>query len=78
MNDFALAHKTYQDALFLANRYSSQSMFKAAALRGIGFILIEMERLDEAEEALQKSLIIEPDNDVAINELEYINELRGP
>ncbi|MDG9671041.1 tetratricopeptide repeat protein [Hahella sp. CR1] len=77
LDELSRAHETYQDALELAGRYSSQSVYKAAALRGIGFILIEMQRLDEAEEALQKSLAIEPGNDTALNELAYIKELRG-
>ncbi|WP_020405312.1 tetratricopeptide repeat protein [Hahella ganghwensis] len=77
LNELSSAYDTYRGALKLADRFSSQSIYKAAALRGIGFILIEMDKLEEAEEALQKSLIIEPDNDVALNELAYIQQLRG-
>lgn len=52
----------------------------AMATRGRGFVLIEMEKLDEAERAFQASLELEPNNPVALNELEYIAQLRegGP
>jgi tetratricopeptide (TPR) repeat protein len=48
----------------------------ACARRGSGFLLIEMGRLDEAEEDFQASLVLEPDNLLARNELEYIDRLR--
>jgi tetratricopeptide (TPR) repeat protein len=48
----------------------------AVAWRGRGFVLIEMGRLDEAEAAFKSSLAIDPDNPVALNELEYIEHLR--
>jgi tetratricopeptide (TPR) repeat protein len=49
----------------------------AIARRGRGFVLIEMQRLDEAEEAFNASLEIEPGNEVALNELRYIQNLRN-
>jgi tetratricopeptide (TPR) repeat protein len=48
----------------------------ALAHRGRGFVLIELQRLDEAEAAFQASLELEPDSRLAINELEYIAHLR--
>jgi tetratricopeptide (TPR) repeat protein len=48
----------------------------AVALRGRGFVLVEMEDLAPAERAFQESLKIEPGNDVACNELRYIAQLR--
>ncbi len=48
----------------------------ARALRGKGVQLIDLDRLDEAEAALQQSLRLEPDNDIAHKELEYIEQLR--
>lgn len=48
----------------------------AAAFRGRGFVLIEMGELDNAEVAFKSSLQIEPNNDVALNELQYIKHLR--
>lgn len=49
---------------------------KARALRGAAIALIDLERIDEAEELLKKSLEIEPENTVALNELDYIQRLR--
>jgi tetratricopeptide (TPR) repeat protein len=48
----------------------------AIARRGRGFVLIELGQLDEAEEAFKSSLVCEPDNAVALNELQYIEHLR--
>ncbi|MEZ5937811.1 MAG: tetratricopeptide repeat protein [Hyphomonadaceae bacterium] len=50
--------------------------FRASALRGRGFSLIELGRLDEAEAAYRASLEIDPDNPIAMNELTYIAGLR--
>lgn len=49
---------------------------KAKALRGQGVVLIDLGRLDEAESALKRSQLLEPDNEGARNELEYIVRLR--
>ena len=48
----------------------------ARAMRGAAVALIDLKRLDEAEEMLKKSLELEPDNEVAKNELGYIENLR--
>ena len=47
----------------------------AAALRGRGFILAEMGKLDEAERALEESLKLEISS-VAVNELRYVKRRR--
>jgi tetratricopeptide (TPR) repeat protein len=49
----------------------------AFALRGRGFVLIEMGYLTEAEAAFRASLEIEPHSEVARNELRYIQHLRA-
>ncbi|WNG38389.1 tetratricopeptide repeat protein [Archangium violaceum] len=49
---------------------------RAIALRGKGFQLIEMGHLDHAERCFLDSLKLEPGNDIALNELEYIQHLR--
>ncbi len=49
----------------------------ARALRGLGVQLIDLGRLDEAEQALDQSLELEPDSEVAKNELEYIAQQRS-
>ena len=48
----------------------------AVALRGRGFVLIEIGDLQSAEDAFKASLEIEPNNDVALNELLYIEHMR--
>jgi tetratricopeptide (TPR) repeat protein len=69
---------TYQGAEALAVKYPSQKPFRAAALRGMGFSLIELNRLNEAEFAFKQSLDIDPMNSLALNELAYIKSLRSP
>ncbi len=48
----------------------------AIAHRGCGCVLIDLERLDEAESAFKESLMYEPENANALNELQYIGHLR--
>jgi len=48
----------------------------ARALRGQGVQLIDLDHLDEAEDALRRSLELEPDSKNAHHELEYIEDLR--
>ncbi|HWB85250.1 MAG TPA: hypothetical protein VG675_13985 [Bryobacteraceae bacterium] len=48
----------------------------ARALRGQGVQLVDLDRLDEAEDALRKSLELEPESETAHNELGYIEDLR--
>jgi len=49
---------------------------RARALRGAAVALIDLKRLDDAEALLKKSLEIEPENKMALNELDYIQVLR--
>jgi len=49
---------------------------RARALRGAAIALIDLKRLDEAEEILNKSLEIEPENSIALSEIDYIRGLR--
>ena len=67
----------YRRSHALATRYRAQRPYLAVALRGIGFALIELQRIEEAEAAFHESLSIEPGNRVALHELAYIRELRG-
>ena len=50
---------------------------KRRAIRGIGYSLIELNRLDEAEEKYQQALEIDPKDAKALNELKYIKGLRN-
>jgi len=49
----------------------------ARALRGQGAQLIDLNRLDEAGEVLDRSLKLEPESQLARNELNHIKELRA-
>jgi hypothetical protein len=78
----ALAHSGERDeALALYEAVTEIGPYVSAlelamARRGRGFNLIELGRLDEAEEAYLSSLEIEPGNSIAVNELKYIKHLR--
>ncbi len=78
LGKFEEALVVYQGAEALAVKYPSQRPYRAIALRGMGFSLIELNRLDEAERAFNQSLEIDPMNALALNELAYIKNLRSP
>lgn len=67
----ALYDKTLTSGEFLT------PMGKALLLRAKGFSLTEMRRYDEAEKAYRDSLVLEPDHQLARNELIYIARVRG-
>jgi len=48
----------------------------ARALRGKGATLVELKRIDEAEESIKRSLVLDPTSKIGRNELEYIIQLR--
>ena len=50
---------------------------KARALRAKGVSLIDLGKLDDAEQALNESLKIAPNNKVALKELDYIRNIRA-
>ena len=64
----------YMEAFKLSERFVSASGEKAAALRGIGFALIELGDLAAARKMYEMSLEIDPDSKVALRELEYIKK----
>ncbi|MFZ6657479.1 hypothetical protein [Undibacterium sp. TJN19] len=66
----------YTKANELTRVYTSQRPYRGAALRGMGFALIDLKRLEEAELRLIESLEVDPGNKVALNELAYIRDLR--
>lgn len=73
---FEEALASYKTSYQLAERHGSQKPFRGIALRGMGFALIELNRLDEAEQAYRQDLEIEPMNKLALGELAYIERLR--
>jgi tetratricopeptide (TPR) repeat protein len=75
LGDHQKALELYKLAQTL-NAYSSEHD-NAVALRGEGFVHIEMGNIDSAERAYRESLIIEPKNKLVRYELKYIAHLRS-
>lgn len=50
--------------------------WRAAALRGQGYAYTDLQRWDDATKAYQRSLKYEPSNDIARNELQYVEQHR--
>ncbi|MCR6659610.1 MAG: tetratricopeptide repeat protein [Asticcacaulis sp.] len=61
---------------YLARNPDLPDEMMANALRKRGYVLVELERWDEAEAAYKESLKLEPDNETAQGELEYIAQTR--
>lgn len=76
LGDRARSLQLYREALALAERYPSSAYLKPLVWRGIGFALIELGQLDEAQQAFETSLQFEPGNELAQNELRYIEQVR--
>ena len=49
---------------------------QALAMRGMGYALIELGKLKQAEKMYLRSLKIEPNSKVALQELDYIRKLK--
>ncbi len=60
----------------IASPDDKRGIERARAMRGQGYALIELERLDEAEQIFRDSLEVDPGNALALDELEYIKQLR--
>lgn len=63
------------DRLLDGDRFSTDREV-AVCLRGKAYALIELGELDPAEELLKETLVLEPDSELSLGELEYIAELR--
>jgi len=72
------ALEAYKHAFF-ARKWTKSSIL-ARSLRGQGVVLIDIGNLDEAEKVFKKSLELETENRIAIEELKYIEYLKrgGP
>ena len=55
---------------------ANRQFHKARAIRGMGFVLIEQGRLDDAEKLFRKCLEMDPNDEKAKIELEYIRQQR--
>ena len=70
------ALQAYSTAWDLASRLPENCAAAAPALRGMGVSLAGLQRCDEAEARLRDSLILDPGNKVALDELGYVQHLR--
>lgn len=73
------ALSTYEKAEINAQLYAPENKAKseyARALRGSGYVLIEMGELDKASKKYQKALEIDSLDKIALGELKYIKNLR--
>jgi tetratricopeptide (TPR) repeat protein len=69
----------YKQAEKLASKLrdkASAAHWRAVALRGQGYAYTDLQRWDEAAKAYQRSFKYEPDNEIARNELQYIEQHR--
>lgn len=77
--DWPAALATFERAI-AATAYSPEadrSRERGRAMRGAGFALIELARLDEAEAMFRKCLALDPGDRNAAQELRYIADLRA-
>jgi len=89
MNEYAEWYKNekqWQKAFDLFKEAESRALLSASAantnpharaLRGMGFCLTELGKLDEAEAKFNESLKFQPDSEAARSELVYIKQLRA-
>jgi len=77
LKDFKSAIVSYQRAIELADAHKNSAYVKPLSLRGLGFILTEMGELERAKQAYRDSLVLDPENKLAKNELEYIRQLEA-
>jgi tetratricopeptide (TPR) repeat protein len=73
LNDHQTSLDCYKKALDIS---SASNQVRAAALRGIGVQMIDLQRYEEAELQLRESQKLEPDSHVARQELAYVTQLR--
>ncbi|MGH8106395.1 MAG: tetratricopeptide repeat protein [Arenimonas sp.] len=75
--DYKSAKAAFEKAIELADKYPSSAHVKPLALRGLGIVLVDLEDLDAAKAALNASLVLEPNNKLALSELEYIRQVEA-
>jgi tetratricopeptide (TPR) repeat protein len=78
-SEWTKALELYDEALAATEAFSpeeSKVLEKGKALRGRGYSLVELDRLQEANEAYQECLSIDPNDRVARAELDYVEKLQ--
>ncbi len=73
--DHERALELYDQSLTMRRGFAPPGV-RARAMRGRGVELIELHRLHEAEQSLRDSLRLDPESEIAQNELTYIERLR--
>ncbi len=71
-----LAIETYLKGIELGKKNNISDQEIAIALRGLGYAQIELGQFDEAQKTLQQSLKLDPNNKIAISELNYIKQVQ--
>ena len=74
MNNKQEAYNLYMKAM--TSRPWASKRLRARAMRGAAVTLIDLHKIDEAESLLKESLQLDPESEVAKNELIYISRLR--
>ena len=78
--DWKSALQTYELAEEYARTYSPEEVRTAElsrALRGLGYVLVELGRLDEAAERYEECLDLDGSDQVAAEELKYVRQLQA-
>ena len=73
LGTFNDAVKDYGRALWLANQFQSESYCKITALNGRGYAYVHLGQYDNARADFNSVLAIEPNNQYALTELNYID-----
>lgn len=80
LKDWDAALLNYKGAELAAKEFSSEGINKkhlGKALRGQGYVLVELKKLSKAEALYKKALELDKNDRKSIAELQYIQSLRG-
>lgn len=69
---------TYRQVIALGEQVPESAYMAPLAWRGIGWALVEQQDWAGARQAYEQSLVIDPGNDLALSELEYIKQHATP
>jgi len=78
--NWPMALQIYQRAEEAANAYSppeSRNVELSRAWRGIGYVYVELNKIDEAEKMFRQCLELDKYDQIALKELRYVQDLRA-
>ncbi len=78
--DFSKSLELYEEAERLAGEFSpeyARSREQGRALRGQGYVLVELDQLDEAEKKYRESMRVDSSDTMSAAELRYIERVRS-